>query len=142
QPDLAPRVRKLVRQLDAADLKTRQEAEDALVKLGPNALPLIKPYIANPETTEAARQTLKNVERVLQLAGAKAEAEAKTVTLSKDSMPLSEVLAALTEQTGNKIVDLRPAQGQVIEDPKLKVNFNKTPFWQALDRVLDDAKLK
>ena len=56
-------------------------------------------------------------------------------------MPLSKVLAALAEQSGNKIVDYREQFGQPASDPPLKVHFDKTPFWQALDQVLDQANL-
>ncbi len=56
-------------------------------------------------------------------------------------MPLSKILAALAEQSGNKIVDYREQFGQPASDPALKVHFDKTPFWQALDQVLDQANL-
>ena len=140
--DLAAQVRNLVSKFNSEEKQVREEAEVELLKLGPNILPLLKPYLDDPGTTDAARQFLRNIQRTLQLDRAKAEGEAKTVTLSGDALPLSEILAAFTQQTGNKIVDLRPQFGQAVEDPKLKVSFSKTPFWQALDRVLDDAKLK
>ena len=56
-------------------------------------------------------------------------------------MPLSKVLAALQEQSGNRIIDTRRRSGQVPPDPELKVDFDRTPFWQALDEVLDQAGL-
>ena len=31
--------------------------------------------------------------------------------------------------------------GQEVTNPKLTVDFSKTPFWQALDQTLDQAKL-
>ena len=51
------------------------------------------------------------------------------------------VLASLQEQSGNKIIDYRAQFGQPADDPELKIQFNKTPFWQALDQVLDQARL-
>ena len=63
------------------------------------------------------------------------------ITLRGDTMPLSEVLAALEEQSGNKIVDFRDEFGQQATDPPLTVDFDKVPFWEALDRILDQARL-
>lgn len=55
-------------------------------------------------------------------------------------MPVSKILAAIQEQTGNKIIDGRREAG-VEDDRQIKVQFSKTPFWKALDRVLDDSGL-
>ena len=51
------------------------------------------------------------------------------------------MLAAITEQTGNKIVGPQDAAGAALPDPTLKIDLEKTPFWQALDQVLDQAGL-
>ena len=56
-------------------------------------------------------------------------------------MKLSKVLAELQKQSGNPIVDGRKQMGQPATDPELKVDFDKTPFWKALDTVLDQAGL-
>ena len=56
-------------------------------------------------------------------------------------MPLLKVLAAFQAQSGNAIVDCRREFGQPTSDPALKVDFDKTPFWPALDQVLDQAGL-
>src|SRR5262249_20105362 len=78
----------------------------------------------------------------LQLERARAEGAVKSsfVTLSGE-LPLSEVVKAFSKQTGNKIIDFREEVGQETADPKLKLALEKTPFWTALDGVLDQAGL-
>ena len=56
-------------------------------------------------------------------------------------MSISKILAALGQQSGNKIVDYREQFGQPQGDAAVKINFDKTPFWQALDQLLDQAGL-
>ena len=51
------------------------------------------------------------------------------------------MLAAFEQQSGNAIVDYRRKFGQPTPDTKLKIDFERTPFWPALDRVLDQAGL-
>ena len=63
------------------------------------------------------------------------------MTLKATERPVSEILAELTRQTGNKFKDVRQQMGQEATDPKLTVDFSKTPYWQALDQTLDQAKL-
>ena len=138
QPDLAETVRQLIRELDASQKSRREEAEKKLVALGAKALDFL------PENTDRlsaeAGQRLDRVREKLEKSEAENSLEPTVVTLSGEK-PLSEVLAAIEQQTGNKIVDLRSEFGQDVGDPKLKVDFNKTPFWPALDQVLDDAEL-
>jgi hypothetical protein len=67
--------------------------------------------------------------------------EAAVVTLSGTDLSLSSVLAEISKQTGNRVVDHRAAFGQLAEERSVTVDFDKTPFWQALDAVLDQADL-
>jgi hypothetical protein len=137
--DLKQEIRRLVRQLDSDELAQRNAAEEALIQKGPAALELL------PATTDRAsaevRERLARVRQKLQQAAVESSAKPSLVTLDADAMPLSKVLAALEEQSGNKIVDYRERFGQPASDPALKVHFDKTPFWQALDQVLDQANL-
>jgi len=85
------------------------------------------------------RQRLGRIRQKLQRTAAEAAASQSRVSLSATAMPLSEILDALQKQTGNKIeLEARPAGDG---PPKLSVDFDKTPFWQALDRVLDQSGL-
>ncbi len=134
---LATSVRKLARRLDSPRLAERQEAEADLIKLGPAALELL-PKV-NSRTSAETKQRLARIRRKLQEAQAQEAASPSTVTFQSDSAPLSEFLAAVEKQTGNKILDMREKFGQAQTDPKLKIDLDKAPFWQALDKVLDQA---
>jgi hypothetical protein len=56
-------------------------------------------------------------------------------------MRLSQVLAAIGQQTGNRIVDFRQRFGTPQTDPEVKGDFQGASFWPTLDRVLDQAGL-
>ncbi len=137
--DLKTEVRRLVRQLDAPQLAQREAAEAELLRRGPAVLELLPP--ATDRASAEVQQRLGRIRQRLQQAAAEAAAKASTITLKADAMPLSKILEAFQEQSGNKIVDYRRQFSQPATDPKLTVNFEKTPFWPALDRLLDQAGL-
>lgn len=137
EPELAGQVRRLVRQLHSPELRERESAEAELLHLGPRVLDLL-PREADPTRPELAER-LSRIRHKLQQAMSTAVLEASTVTL-QGRMPLSKVLAAIAAQTGNRIVGPeldQPGEG----GPELAVDFQKAPFWQALDTVLAQAKL-
>jgi hypothetical protein len=136
---LAARVTQLVRQLEARELAQRNGAERDLTQLGVKILPLL-PRIDERTPAEVA-QRVARVQQKLLLEQAKADAEPTQLTLKATDVPLSEVLATIAKQTGNSISDHRAAFGQRQTDPHVTVDFDKTQFWPALDRVLDQAEL-
>lgn len=135
---LQTEVRKLVRQLDGG-LAEREAAEKALVELGPAALDLL-PRIT-PRTSPQAKYHLQRIRDALYRQAVEAATQQSVVTLKMDDKPLSAVLAEIERQTGNKIVDKRGEFGQAQRDVEVSVNFDNTPFWRALDDVLDQAEL-
>ncbi len=135
--DLDLRVRRLVRQLDSPALAEREAAEEKLLELGPDVLERL-PQAPGRMSAEVA-QRVERVRQKLQRAMAESAGQASQVTLHGE-MPLAEALAAIQEQTGNKIVFRHPF-GEDEAGPKVKVDFDNVPFWEALDRVLDQAKL-
>jgi len=137
--ELPLQVRRLVRQLDAVRLAERDAAEAALIEVGPVVLDLLPPV--TDQTPADVAQRLGRVRQKLEQAAAKVMAQPSAITLPESTMRLSEVLAALGAQSGNAIVDARARFGHQVVDPELKVDFDETPFWQALDTVLDMAGL-
>lgn len=129
-------VRRLVRQLDDNQLATREAAERALIELGPQALDLLPS--PGRDTSAEVRGRLERIRKTLQEQAAKAAAEPSRVTL-RGEMTLSAALAAVQQQTGNRIVDFRGRFGQQPNDPKLTLDFEKEPFWKAFDVILDQA---
>jgi PAS domain-containing protein len=137
--DLKPTVQTLVRRLDAAELSRRDAAEAELIRLGPKVLDLLpKP---TGRTAAETKQRIQRIRQTLQRMAAESAAEASRVSIRGDAIPLSKLLEAISSQTGNKIVDFRERFGHPQTDPPLKVDFDKTPFWEALDTVLDQAEL-
>ena len=134
--ELTAKVQRLVKQLDDEELARREGAEQALVELGPRALELLP--ASSPRLTAETRERLGRVRRQLEIAQAQSTAQATRVTLSGE-MKLSKALAAITEQTGNQIEDYRGEFNQQVTDPTIKVDFQDTPFWEALDKVFDEA---
>jgi hypothetical protein len=134
--ELAAKVTKLVKQLDDEELARREAAEKGLVELGYKALDLLP--ATTIRTSAETKERLGRVRRQLELALAESAAKPTLVTLKGD-MRLSEAIAAITKQTKNNIVDYRSEQNQQETDPIVKVDFKDTPFWEALDKVFDEA---
>jgi hypothetical protein len=91
-------------------------------------------------TPAEVKNRLNRVRGALVKAEVEAAMRPALVTLS-GQMPASAALAAIAEQTGNKLVDYRARFNQQGADPQITVAFDKVPFWQALDTVLDAAQL-
>ncbi len=133
QPTVTDQVARLVRQLDDDQWARRQSAEAELMKLGPDILNLLPPTDARmgPELKER----LTRVRSQLQIEYARQVVEPTRVTL-QGTMSLEEALGKIEEATGNKI------QGyQELQNEQVTVDFQDVPFWEAVDRVLDQSKL-
>lgn len=137
--DLKSTVQTLVRRLDAAELSRRDAAEAELIRLGPKVLDLLPKLTGR--TAAETKQRIQRIRQALQRMAAESAAEASRVSIRGDAIPLSKLLEEISSQTGNKIVDFRERFGHPQTDPPLKVDFDKTPFWEALDTVLDQAEL-
>ncbi len=132
-------VRRLVRGLDSLRLAERDAAEAALLELGPPILDFLPPITDRmPSDVE---QRLGRVRQKLEQVAAAAMGQASTVTIRASAMRLAELLAAIEQQSGNRIIDARAQFGHKMVDPELEVDLRQTPFWQALDFVLDKAGL-
>ena len=136
---LGPKVRALVKQLDANEQAKREAADKELIALGQDVLPLLpKP---DARTPAEVKNRLKRVYTALLNQAVEASTKPAFVTLNGE-MTLSEAMAAIEKQTGNKVVDKRVDFNQEAPDPKVKLALDKVPFWQALDPVLDAANLQ
>ena len=104
--------------------------------------PAILDSLPSPESQQddAVAAALRRIRKTVQESQAAKSLEASTVTL-KGRFKVSKLLAEMHDQTGNLIADLPRPAGVAIPDPEIDVQFNKTPFWTALDTVLDQAQL-
>jgi hypothetical protein len=133
QTELARKVAVLVRQLDDDRADMRQAAEAALLALGPDALDLLP--AADVPTTPEVRQRLARVREQLQTQHARRALEASCVSLNGE-MSLAEALRAIQQQTTNTLT------GYEDFDQRVTVHFQQTPFWDAMDQLLDQAQVR
>jgi hypothetical protein len=136
--DLAAKVKQLVGKqgLGHEELANREAAEKSLVELGPDVLPLLPTVTSRTPAEDKIR--LQRVRTTLENAALAAATKPTFVTLSGE-MLFSEAIAKISEQTGNRLVDYRERFNQEGSDPKIKIALEKSPFWKALDTVLDAA---
>jgi hypothetical protein len=135
--DIRDKVKQLVEELGDPDAAKHTAAETALLKLGPDILPLLPEDDA--KLTPAQADRLKAVRAALREALVQKDLAPRTMTLQDASIPLSKALAELARQTGTPVEDGRPAKD---DDPKLKLDLNKATFWQALDAIAREADLR
>jgi hypothetical protein len=131
-------VLKLVRNLDADTQDERRAAENRLIELGPAILDLLPSPDSQPN--DNLKNALVRIRQQLQKTKADKSIEASTVTLH-GKLKVSKALAEIQKQTGNSIADLPRTAAASIPDPEITVQFDRTPFWTALDFVLDRAQL-
>lgn len=130
-PVATPPVEKLIEQLADSDFQVRDKAARAIEALGVEALPALKKARehADPEVRRRIEQWIPALERALVLSP-------KAVTIKLTNRPIREAYEALAKQTGYKI-----ELGQDAEREKQVFSFdlNKTPFWEALDKLCEAA---
>lgn len=127
----APSVEQWIEQLGDKEFQKREAALKALQALGAQALPALVKARNHPDAE--VRKRLAELIPALETAVALAP---KLVTLQVEKKTLRQVIDELTKQTGYKI-DLAAANEQQTFD----YQFNKIPFWEALDRICADAGL-
>lgn len=138
---LAEQVAALVKDLASDEKARREAAEKSLLELGPEALAVLP--TSDPALPAERNERLDRVRTQLERQRAEDFVAPTTVTLRTPSgMVLSRVLEQIQDQTGNSVLDLRGEDGGPVADPRIQVDFNDTPFWQALDEVLDQANLQ
>ena len=101
--------------------------------MGPDILEWL-PH-TSPRLSPEMKERLARVRNQLQLAYARQAVEATRVTL-QGTMSLSEALGKLQEGNGNRITGY-----QDLADVRVTINASAVPFWEALDRILDQAQL-
>lgn len=131
--DVARQVRRLVRQLDSAEIAARDQAYAELIKLGPVVLDHL------PEITDATPATVRDSLKRLRGDFDKQEADramqATQVTISGKALSLKKVVEDIARQTGNKVT-----LDEDLVEARVDLELNKASFWQALDAVADQAK--
>jgi hypothetical protein len=138
--DLSAKVRNLVGKegLGHEEMAKRDEAEKALLALGPEVLGHLPAVTPRMPAEDQVR--LKRVRKVLEDAVVAAAMKPSKVTLN-GKMLVSQAMAEIMKQTGNKLIDYRERFNQEAFDSKVIPEVKDAPFWLALDTVLDQAEL-
>jgi hypothetical protein len=138
--EMAAKVRALVGKegLGHEQMAKRDEAEKALIALGPEVLGYLPTVTPRMPAEDQVR--LKRVRKVLEDTVVAAATKPSKVTLT-GKMLLSQAMAEISKQTGNKVIDYRERFNQDAFDSKILVDLKAVSFWEALDTVLDDAEL-
>lgn len=124
---------KLIQQLADRNFKVRQAAARAIQALGPEGLPALRKAKDHPDP-EVRRRIAKWIPE-FELAAAVAP---KKVTLNLVNQPMSLAIEELARQTGYRVEFDR--QDRRMQKP-CTVQVNKVTFWEALDKVCQQAGL-
>ena len=122
------RVAELIRQLGADSYLDREAATRALREIGEPARAALQ-RAAEHEDLEVRLRAAALFDELRQ-----GDLWHPTrLTFSADNLPTSEVLRRIARETGNPVGSAGPL-GR-LRDVPIIVNFNNTPFWQAIDEV-------
>jgi hypothetical protein len=132
KPELGKQVRELVFQLNDLEFAVRDAAEKKLTEMGPDILNYLPR--TSRSTPAEVRQRLGRILRNVESVAAQQAADPTLVTL-KGPLPFAEAMAALEKQTTNKVVNITEETGEV------EFDFDKALYWEAMDKLLDQASL-
>lgn len=129
-------VNRWIDRLTHGSSEEQKTAESRLVEMGPEVMDQLPPITEN--MSELLRARLMRIRVQLQKQVAAQLAEPTHVSLN-GKMKLSEALAAIQQQTGNRIIDNREAYANQADDPEIETDLESAPFWQAVETLLDRA---
>lgn len=127
--DTRKRVKELIEQLQADEIQTVEDAQAALVTLGPSAAEAIREAAraASGDTKLRLEEALRKIERNMKRS--RALGTPVLVTLKAKDKLLADILEEIKKATAQPLVfnDL-PAD-------KVTIDFDKVGFWEAIDRL-------
>lgn len=130
QRELADKVRRLVRQLDADALADRDAAEQELREMGASIVDLLPP--ADRNMPGDVRQRLARISNAIESKAATVSGDPTRVSLS-GQIRLDDALADLEKQSGNRVLN---GTGEVVT-----VDFKNELYLKALDSLLDQTQM-
>lgn len=129
-------VRRVLRDLDSDALVDRDAAEKRLIEMGPAVLPYL-PEISSTTSGEM-KIRLQRIRQQLQKTNIETFFEASLITLS-GKFKVADAVAEIARQSGNKITI---ENGQSASTTEVELQVDKTPFWQVMDQLLRQSKLR
>ena len=88
-----------------------------------------------------AKKRLGKVREALAEELEKASLVASRVTIQGQGIRLTEALKLVQSQTGNRMTDLREANGADVTNPAMDLDIKDTPFFEALDQIAKKAEI-
>jgi hypothetical protein len=137
-----PEVVKLVAGLGSENYREREKAGQAIEAKGDKILLDLRRVLANSDNPEISRRLSAIVKRM----DHERLVSPKRVTMSFKNKTAREALQEIQKQTGYKIDFNNNGGGQLAlpggpPEPKFNFEFDKTPFWAAVDKIADEAGL-
>ena len=143
-----PKIQRLIGQLGGDDSAQQDAAVKELLELAGASSPAMDRFLtALPKETKdmpaGMRERVERVRKQVESRAKKAATLPTTITLSAKDMPLSEVLAAIEKQTGNRLTDNREKNGESgVDVSMISIDLKNERFWPAVDQILDKAQLR
>lgn len=127
-----PTISQFIKDLGDEDYRTREKAGRNLVMLGEQALPFMRAALRETDSPEVQRR----LEVMIRRMDTERLVAPKRVTLAKKTMTARQALDELARQTDYKI---DYSGGGPNSDEKFTFEFDKTPFWVAVDKIANAA---
>lgn len=127
-----PATAKHIADLGSEDYRTREKAGQALEAKGDIVLPHLRKALATAENPEVSRRLAVMVRRMEH----DRLVAPRRVSLSVKDQTAKAVFAEIAKQTGYRIEFNGGGGGP---ETKFSFEFDRAPFWQAVDKVADDA---
>jgi hypothetical protein len=123
-------VAKLINDIGDDDYRTREKAGRALAAMGEKALPQMRAALRLTESPEVQRRLAVLIRKM----DTERLVAPKCVTMAKKDMMVKAAIDEIAKQTGYRI-----EFGGGSSEEKYAFEFDRVPFWTALDRVANMA---
>lgn len=134
-----PAILKLVEALGSENYREREKAGQALEGKGEKSLNDLRRALAATESPEVNRRLTMIVRRM----DHDRLVSPKRITMNLKDKTVKAAFEEITKQTGYKIEFNNNGPGGLggPAEPKFNFEFDKVPFWQAVDKIADQAGL-
>jgi len=132
-----PEIAKLVAALGSENYREREKAGQTLEAKGEKFLPDLRRALGATESPEIARRLTVLIRRM----DYDRLVAPKRVTFAKKDITAKAALEEITRQTGYRIEFNNNGPGVAAGEPKYSFDFDKTPFWLAIDKIAEQASL-
>lgn len=147
-PEQITQAKALIQQFTSPEFATRQQAVEKLIGMGPDVVLLVKKTLADATDAEVKLRCEMVLKGIKERFGADAVRDpndktsvdfgASRITLEAKDMPLSDVLQAFAEQSGNAPIASPGNIGAILQMP-VTLSIKDKPYWEALDMVCRQA---